>query len=118
MYSLEGRDIYYINDSVETAKEWQLATVLEVSSTPHPRTPARGGVDGRMGACGGKMDCGTAALAGWSDAAFGDQRPGNKCRLGFVSVLMSSTLLAHVRFLDRQETGEERLGRRGMRSAT
>ena len=49
--SLQGSDIYRINNHIETAKGWQQAVVLKYQSGPRPRT---------------------LTLAGWSDAGDGD----------------------------------------------
>ena len=40
---------------------------------------------------GGAINCGTLTLAGWSDAASGDQCPGGSCRVACAISLMSPT---------------------------
>ena len=42
---------------------------------------------------------GTATLAGWSDAAYGDQSTSGKRRLGYVIALISSTLRGQCRII-------------------
>ena len=84
--------MYHSNDLVETAKEWRQETVSAYASSPHSGGPARDDIDGRTRARSGGIRCGAMSLAGWSDAANGDQSEDGKCRRGFVIGLMSSTL--------------------------
>lgn len=47
---------------------------------------------GEVAPAKGEIHNGTMSLVGWSDAAFGGQPSLGKCRLGFVTGIMSSTL--------------------------
>ena len=53
--SLRGNEIYRANDLARTGRGWQPGTVSKYAFSPHPIAPARGDVDGRMGARGGKF---------------------------------------------------------------
>ena len=79
---------------VRVVKEWQQATVLRYASSSHPwQTPGRGDrAKQDLRNRGEKVHGGAMSSAGWSDAAYGSQSTGGKCRLGYVIGLMSSTL--------------------------
>ena len=68
--SLLGGNVYRKNDLAKTEKKCQRATVSKYASMPRPFTPARGEVDGRMGARSGEVQHGTMTLAGWPNAAY------------------------------------------------
>ena len=89
---MRGSDIYRTDDSARTVKEKRRAPVLENASSPHPRNPARGDLDGRMRGRRKQFYRGTLSIVGWSDVAYGDQSAEGKYRLGSAIVLTSSTL--------------------------
>ena len=75
-------------------KEWQQATALKNASVSQPWAPLgwSDGVEKDLRERGDMVHCGSMSLAGWSEAAFGDQSTEGKCRLGYVVGPMSSTL--------------------------
>ena len=90
--SLQGSDVYRINDLIKTAKPWQTATALKyVSSSLQGGTSSNPKGEKPRQRQGGIHNC-TTYLAGWPDAAFGDQSSLGKCRLGYVIGLTASTL--------------------------
>ena len=89
---LQGSDVYRFSDPAQTAKEWQVVTILMYASASRPLKPAVGAVDGQMKTPGERVHCGTMLLVGWSDAAYGDQSAEGKCRLGCLIGPMSSSL--------------------------
>ena len=99
--SPRGSDLYRINDVAKTVKVWQEAAIWKFLSAAHMRQHAKGDVGGQMRKRGGNIYGGTMALAGWSDAAFCEQSAIGKCRLGYVSGLMSSALRAPCRIFHR-----------------
>ena len=92
--------------------------MLRYASPPHPRKPLGWGgkVQGDLRQREDRVHCGSMTLVGRPDAAFGDQSTAGKCRFGYVSGLMSSTLKASmshfaVNLQVRQGNGEEQAGR-------
>ena len=94
IYSLRASDVYRTSWLVRDVKERQEATVLKYASPSH--TWRNLGLAGKAkdDMCNSEetLHCGTAALAGWSDAAYRDQWPEGKCRLGCVIGLTISSL--------------------------
>ena len=90
--SLRDSDIYRIDGLVQTVKEGQEATILLYASSSYPSERAPGSKDGEMRIGGEKVNCGAITLAGWSDAAYGDQTKEGRRRLGYVIRKASSTL--------------------------
>ena len=84
--------MYRINDLVNTAKVWQKATVLKYWFASHEGKPGRALEEGEMRHRSEPTHSKTATLAGWSDAAYGDQATAGKRRLGNVIGLTSSVL--------------------------
>ena len=80
-----------MNDLVKALKEWLRATVLDSASARLSSSHARGDADGGMRASGEKVHCGTTTLAGWSDAADGEQTAEGRRRLGQMIGRVSST---------------------------
>ena len=82
--ALRGSDVYRINELVRVAKEWQRATVLEYASASRPWETLGGGSKAKVDLCnrGEKVCRGPMPSVGWSDAAYDDQSPEAKCRLG------------------------------------
>ena len=81
-----------MNDLVKTVHVWQKAADLACASSSSPGAQARRDIDGRMRAREGKIRRGAVSFAGWSGAAYVDQSPEGRRRVGFVIGLMSSTL--------------------------
>ena len=94
IYSLWGCDAYTINDLARVAEGWQQATVLKHVSSSHPWKALyfTGKAARNARKKKGETHCGAISLAGWSDASYGDQLTGGKCRLGYVIRLMPSPL--------------------------
>ena len=84
VYSQQSGNISSINVFVKIARDWRPEIVSKYASSSRPFTPARGGVDGQIGARGGEMYCGLLSLARRSGVVPGDQSPERKCRLGYV----------------------------------
>ena len=61
------------SDLAKTVKVWQPAAILKYRSSSHTGKHARGDEGGQMRPRGEKVHEGTVTLAGWSDAAYGDQ---------------------------------------------
>ena len=103
---LRGSDVYRINGLVRVRKDWQRATELKYASSSKP-WKALGWGDGVHRDLWNRGDrvlrC-SRTLAGWSDAAYGDQLATGRCRLGYVVGLMSSTLKGPCRILQRAST--------------
>ena len=76
-------DAYQIGDLVKTAKARRKATVLGYAPTSYPKLSARGDVDGEIRKRVEEVHCGAMALAGWSDAAHGDQTSEGRRRPGY-----------------------------------
>ena len=76
-------------------KNWRQATALKYASPSHPwKAPGRSEkVEKDPRGRGERVLWGSITLVGWSDAAFGGQLTDRKCRLGFVIVSTSSTLV-------------------------
>ena len=90
--SRQGRDIYRIDDLIKTADGWRKAEVLQYAFAP-------GDAEGQMWTRGERVRRGTAASAGRSAAAYGDQTKEGRRGLGYVSVLASSALRSPCRLL-------------------
>ena len=99
--SLQGSDVYRINDLAKTVEVWREATVLKYLLSSHKGKPERGTEDGKLRQRSEKIHGGTRTLVGWSDAAYGDQSAMSKCPLGYVIGLMSSTLRGSRRIIQR-----------------
>ena len=56
--SLQGSDVYRINDLTKPAKVWQKAAILRYFSSSHTDTHARGDVQRKMRQRGEKIHCG------------------------------------------------------------
>ena len=91
-HSLQGSDVYRINDLAKTVEVWQEATTLKCLSSPHVGQPVRRNDDGEMMQRGGEIHEGTMTLVAWSAAACGHQSAMGKRRLGHVIGEMSSAL--------------------------
>ena len=92
--SLCGSGVFRIIDLARAVKGWRQATALKYASSSRTweALDFAGRVMDDMRNRREKMHCGLTPLAGWSDAAAGDQSTGGKCRLGRVFCLMSSSL--------------------------
>ena len=92
--ALCGSDVCRINERVRVAQDWQQATAPQFASPSHPWKALGCGDRAQedLRKRGDRVHCGTATLAGASDAACGDQSAEGKCRLGSVIDLMSPTL--------------------------
>ena len=87
-----------MDDPTKTVKVWRLAAILKYPSSSNSEPPARGYVDGRVRSRWETMRCGTVPPAGWPDAACRARPAQGKCRLGYVSGLMSPSLLGSCHF--------------------
>ena len=92
-------DVYRFYDLVNTVTSYQEAAILKYGSPSQLGGTSQGNGDGKMGKRSGKMQGGTMTLAGWSDAACGDQSSLGKCHLGYVIGLMSPTLRGPCHFI-------------------
>ena len=91
--------IYCINDLMKTAQVWRLPAVLKCASSSYLKEPARGDANSAVGARAGQVHCGTTSLVVWSDAACRNQSIEGRCRMGYVTGLMSSYLSDPLRIL-------------------
>ena len=89
MKSLQGYDMYRMNDLVKTATVWQKAAVWTYPPSSQTGTLGECAEAGKPRLNRVKMRGGTMTMAGWSDAAFGDQSALGICRLRYVIGLMS-----------------------------
>ena len=92
--ALRGSYVCRTNVLGWVADEWQPATALKYASSSHPWEPLGWGdkVQGALRKRGERFHGDSMTLAGWPDAAYGDQSAEGKCRLGYVIGWMSSTL--------------------------
>ena len=65
--------------------------MLKYGSSSKPGKASQGEEDAKTRKRNDKIHSGAMTPAGWSDAAYGDQSSLDKCRLGYVRGLMSST---------------------------
>ena len=89
--SLQGSDVYRINDLVKTVKVWQQAAMLKNWSASHAGKHGKGLEAGKMRQRSTTIHSGTMTLVGWSDAAYADRPTPGKCRLGDAIGLMSTS---------------------------
>ena len=75
------------------------AVVLRYASSSHPNEPARGEADGRMRAREEKMHSGAMSFVGRPDAAFWGLLEEDRCRLGYIIGLTSSSRSGPCRIL-------------------
>ena len=113
-------DVYRINELVLVAEAWQRAMALKYASSSHPWETLGLGDRAQqdMRHRREKAHCGSMSLARWSDAAYGGQSAGGKCRLGYVIGLIPSTYFVdfatHIQF--HQEAGEKQSGPTSLRA--
>ena len=81
-----------MNDLVKTAKKWQPATALKYAASRKLDQDTLAPRDANVRHSKEKIHGDAMTLAGWSDAAYGEQSSLGKCRLGYVIGLMSSNL--------------------------
>ena len=90
--SLQGGDIYRINDPIKTAQVWQLPAISKYVSPSHANEPAKGDVDGRLRTRSNKMRGSAMSFAGCPDSAYGDLSKDGWRRPGYTIKLMSLSL--------------------------
>ena len=88
---MEG-DACRIRDLVKTVHVWRQTKELKNSPSSDAGKLEHGKEDGKMRQRSDKIHGGATTIAGWSDAAYGDQLAAAERRLGYVIGLMSPTL--------------------------
>ena len=83
--------MHRINDLIKKVKAWQKATVLKYASSSQIGDVCNFPEGENVRQRKEEIHGGAMALAGRSDAAYGDQSSLGNCRLGYVIGLLSST---------------------------